>query len=121
LANTEKIVLEENMERKYSLVHVPAVSLATIFAMVFVVVTTIASELSAGFKGALADMTGHHWVTKGVLALCLFIVIWLLSPLGLKDESRVVKIWSMLAVGIAIAGILAIFIFYTNHFLVAAR
>jgi hypothetical protein len=109
------------MERKYSLLHVPAVSLATIFAMVFVTVTTIAGELSTGFKGALADMTGHHWVTKGVLALSLFIVIWLLSPLGLKDESRGAKIWSISAVGFAIAGMLAIFIFYTNHFLVAAH
>jgi len=109
------------MKERYALLHVPAVSLATISAIIFVVVTTIVGELSAGFKGALADLTGHHWVTKGVLALGLFLIIWLLSPLGLKDDSRNAKIWSMTAVGFAVAGILAIFIFYTNHFLVAAH
>ena len=109
------------MKERHALLNVPAVSLATIFVIIFVVVTTIAGELSAGFKQALADLTGHHWVTKGVLSLSLFLIIWLLSSLGLKDESRKAKVWSMTAVGFAIAGMLAIFIFYVDHFLAAAH
>ena len=109
------------MKERYNPVQVTSVSLATITATIFIVVATIVSELSKNFKDFLADLTGHHWVTKGVIALGIFIIIWLLSSLGLNDESRNVKVWSMTTVAFAIAGILAIFIFYAIHFLTAAH
>ncbi len=109
------------MKGRYNPVQVTSVSLATITATIFIVVATIVSELSKNFKDVLADLTGHHWVSKGVIALGIFIIIWLLSSLGLNDESRNVKAWSMTTVGFAIAGMLAIFIFYVSHFLAAAH
>lgn len=109
------------MKEKYNAIQLPAISLATIIAIVSIVVMTVVSELSGGFKGFLTDLTGHHWVSKGVLSIGIFILIWLVSALGLKGDSPKTKFWSFMVTGIAVAGIIAIFIFYTNHYLSAVH
>ena len=47
---------------------------ACIAAVVAVTVLTVLGELAAPLKAALASLTGHHWVSKGLLAALVFAV-----------------------------------------------
>jgi len=107
------------MNRKYNVFQFPALSLATMVAIVAIVVMTLVAELSGGFKAFLADLTGHHWVTKGVLALGIFLVTWLASAVGLKEELQRIRTWALAVVGVSLLGIVAISLFYVVHFLMA--
>ena len=107
------------MKEKYNALQLPAISLATIIAIVNVVVMTIVSESSVAFKDFLTGLTGHHWVSKGVITVGIFIFIWLVSALGLKEDPQKTKFWSLMVTGITVVGIIVIFAFYTNHYLSA--
>jgi len=107
------------MNTKYNPFQFPPLALATMVAIVAIVVMTVAAELSGGFKGILADLTGHHWVSKGLLALGIFLVTWLVSALGLKEEPKKIRAWALATVGISLAGTTAIFLFYLSHLLAA--
>ena len=96
-----------------------SLSLATVISIVTIVIMTVIAELNAGFKGFLADLTGHHWVSKGLLAMGLFLVLWLISALGLRGDSQKIKMWALTTVIISLFGVLAIYIFFWSHFLAA--
>ncbi len=91
-----------------------AMEKASIAAFAFIVVSTIWSELSAGFKAFLAGMTGHHWTSKSVLAIVVFALVYYYfstrkgNPNMHVDAMRTAKHVALAAVG---AGIL-IFVFY---------
>jgi len=107
------------MNRRYNVFQFPPLSLAAIVAIIAIVVMTLVSELTPGFKGFLADLTGHHWVSKGVLSLGIFLVTWLASALGLKEQPQRMRTWALAVVGVCLLGIVAIFLFYLVHFLTA--
>lgn len=107
------------MNRRYNVFQFPPLSLAAIVAIIAIVVMTLVSELTPGFKGFLADLTGHHWVSKGVLSLGIFLVTWLASALGLKEQPQRMRTWALAVVGVSLLGIVAIFLFYLVHFLTA--
>jgi len=107
------------MNSKYNAFQFPSLSLAVMVAIVAIVVMTLVAELNGGFKGFLADLTGHHWVSKGVLALGIFLVTWLASALGLKERTQKVKKWALAVVSVSLLGIVAILLFYLIHFLTA--
>ena len=86
---------------------------ATSITLWFIVVITIVSELSKPFKNVLAGVTGHHWVTKGVLSLALFTLIVLLSRSTSFHASKEVKH----VVLSAILGGITILLFYVWHFI----
>jgi hypothetical protein len=76
----------------------------------FVVIITIAAELSAPVKGFLAGLTGHHWTAKGIISLVIFFVVAYFfakreDPLDVTGLVRGVLIS-------AILGAIAIFVFY---------
>ena len=49
----------------------------------------IGGELVAPFKSALAAITGHHWVTKGVIELVVFAALTLLlGPRYSREEGQ---------------------------------
>lgn len=47
-------------------------------AILFITVATIVGELYKPFKGWLKITFSHHWIGKGVLALVIFAVIFIL-------------------------------------------
>jgi len=104
------------MNRRYHVFQFPSLSLAAILTITAIVAMTLVGELNGGFKGFLTDLTGHHWVSKGVLALGIFLVTWLASALGLKEDPQRVRAWALAVVGVALLGILIIFLFYIVHF-----
>lgn len=106
------------MESKYNPIQFSSLSLGSITAIIAIVVLTIVGELNGGFKASLASMTGHHWVSKGIVALGIFIVTWLASAAGLKDETKEkVRAWALATVGVTFLGIVALFVFFIEHFL----
>jgi len=54
-----------------------------------------------------------------VLSLGIFLVTWLASALGLKEQPQSVRTWALAVVGVCLLGIVAIFLFYLVHFLTA--
>lgn len=103
--------------RKYSILQLSSLSLATIVTIIGIVAMTLVGELNGGFKGSLAALTGHHWVSKGVLSLAVFLVTWLASALVLKEKPQKTKAWGLAVAGVSLLGILVIFVFYLAHFL----
>jgi len=104
------------MNMKYNPFQFPSLSLAAMVAIMAIVVMTLVAELNGGFKGVLADLTGHHWVSKGLLALGIFLVTWLVSALGLKGEPQKTRAWTLATVGVSLLGIVVIFLFYSVIF-----
>jgi amino acid transporter len=96
-------------------VHTKALTVSTIIAFVFVVVSTIWSELSKPFKDFLVSITGHHWVTKGVFSLALFVLVYFLAAKTSSDSEDVEKQTNYVIFG-TIIGSLIIFLFYVWHF-----
>jgi len=76
----------------------------------FVVIITIAAELSAPVKGFLAGLTGHHWTAKGIISLVLFIVVGTVF-VKKDDPSDVTGLVRGVLIS-AILGAIAIFVFY---------
>lgn len=101
------------------LINVPSLSLALIVTVVAIVIMTVLAEFSATAKDRLADFGGHHWVGKGLIALAVFAVSWLGSAWPLaryQDDVVAVRRSVLAAAGIALAGIVGLFLFFVGHF-----
>jgi len=91
---------------------------AGIASMLLTAALTVWGELSAGFKTLLTGVTGHHWVTKGVISLVVLAGVYALLSLvyderfNAEKETRNVLLSAVLA-GIVISG------FFVWHFLSA--
>jgi hypothetical protein len=96
----------------------PALSLATTWTIVLITVLTIWGELAKPLKNLLASWTGHHWVTKSVLAIFFFIIVYLLLTKKQIDIEGSEKYAFMAAKAAVLSG-LAIFIFFIWHYFVA--
>ena len=87
--------------------------MVTIF---FVTVLTIVGELMPPLKSAIANLTGHHWVTKGVLSIVVMVVVYILlrarkMPVRESDISYIGVVLSVLVCSIALA------LFFAIHYL----
>lgn len=94
-----------------------ALIVSVITVIWFVVIVTIASELYKPLKTLLALMTGHHWVTKSILAVVLLVLTYFLLKRRTtsSDKSDISGIYAV--VGSGVAGGLIIFVFYVWHFI----
>ncbi len=99
--------------------------------LVFILAITIAGELYkvAGANGAMVNpikdllksLHGHHWVGKGIWAIALFLVSWLLLYFVTKEsesDGKLSTYVSMLSYTL-IAGTLAFYGFFTYEYLIA--
>lgn len=84
--------------------------------MAVTVIVIIVAEYVASFKGFLASVTGHHWVTKGVLEVVLFTVLFLLLSAVLKQDKKepMKAVLSTVVVGFtSIVVLLGFFVFHS--------
>lgn len=96
--------------------HEKALGGAASLSMIFVVVITIVAELNKPIKDFLQAMTGHHWVSKGVLAVLIFCLSYFaIRPLYKNDEFSMKDLIEILAVTI-VGGILLLG-FFVWHFM----
>ncbi len=95
--------------------HTKALSQSTSITIVWIAVMTIWSELSSSYKDFLKELTGHHWVSKGVISIILFILAYLVLSRLIKDKntekSTNTTIILVVVSGMAIGG------FFIWHFL----
>lgn len=94
-----------------------ASSLASTAAVLFATVVTIWSERSSGLKASLAGLSGHHWTTKSILVMVVYLVILAFIYLTTKNVStgKIRKSLASLA-WFTVIGFLVIFVYYIWHF-----
>jgi O-antigen/teichoic acid export membrane protein len=105
-------------ERVYLSMSVLAV--AIILTVIAVVTVTIIAEVYAPLKELLTRLTGHHWITKGLMALAVFALTVLLGGLVVRGESPDPFAWSWIAAAVTLAGVVVLFLFFIGHY-VATR
>ncbi|MBI4159255.1 hypothetical protein HY500_03275 [Candidatus Woesearchaeota archaeon] len=88
---------------------------ATSLTIILATLLTIIAELSKLLKDFLASITGHHWVTKGLFALIIFIAVYFFFASSKDYKECKKEIYSVIA--ITIVSSLAIFLFFVWHFL----
>lgn len=87
---------------------------AVMFAMGVIVILTIGAELFPQLKASLASLTGHHWISKGVISLAVFMLS--LLAMGKIEEGNVQKMSYKVAAA-SLVGAIIIFGFYLMEFL----
>ena len=85
--------------------------------MIVMVIVIIVSEYSAAFKGFLASLTGHHWVTKSILDVLLFVVLFVIFGLVMKKEKKESMKALIPAAIVGVASMAVIVAFYFIHYL----
>jgi len=95
--------------------NIKSMSISTIIAIIVTVILTIWADLSKPLKDFLASLSGHHWVTKSLIAITLFILLNLILSKSINQEKNVLYevkkvIW------ITIISIIAISGFYVWHY-----
>lgn len=88
---------------------------STIATIWYIVAVTIVAELSKPFKDFITGLTNHHWVTKSISALVLFIIFY--AIFSNINESPNVKRGISAVIWSAILGGLVIFLFFVWHFI----
>ncbi len=51
-------------------------AISTLLTGAVIVFMTIYAELSEPFKNALKSITGHHWISKSLISLILFFILY---------------------------------------------
>ena len=92
-----------------------SMSFATIATVVVTTIVTIAAELSEGFKNALKAVTGHHWITKSVLAFVLFFAVYLFVKKSDDGVDALAESWKV--IWITLLASLILFGFFLLEFL----
>jgi hypothetical protein len=93
-------------------------TIAAIWSVIFATIATIMSELSHGFKDWLAEVSGHHWTTKSIFTMLVFVVVFILVRLTKKNDVSSFELGRTIgrAILITILGTLAIVGFFVWHF-----
>lgn len=100
---------------KLRLIYASAYSAA--FTVGLMTAVTIAAELSPVFKNWLAQMTGHHWITKSYMSLAAFVVCVMLFFFIKKSASDYETQKALFVLQIfSILGFIAILGFYLYEF-----
>ena len=95
--------------------NIKSLNYSTILTICLIVMLTILGELSKSFKTFLTSITGHHWVTKGVVSLIFFVIIYFLISKTVKDNVDSINETIYTATAVILGGLI-IFGFYVWHF-----
>ena len=95
--------------------NIKSLNYSTLLTICLIVMLTILGELSKSFKTFLTSITGHHWVTKGVVSLIFFVIIYFLISKTVKDNVDSINETIYTATAVILGGLI-IFGFYVWHF-----
>lgn len=91
---------------------------AAILTIIFVVVVTIWAELAAPLKDWLKAFSGHHWTSKSIFSILLYIAATIaMYPIFQKSEGASVRRAVSLLIIFTVLGVVALAAFYTGHHL----
>ena len=84
--------------------------------IIFVTVITIWAELFAPLKEWLKDFSGHHWTSKSILSVLLYVIVTIVLYWTIHDqnETRIRKALIVLLIFLVLGSII-ITAFYTGH------
>lgn len=105
---------EEKEERVY--VNMGALSMAIVLTVISIVALAIIGELIPSVKEFLTKLTGHHWITKGLIALAVFTVTVIIGALVRRKEVADPAGWSWLAGSVVLLGTVVLFLFFIAHY-----
>jgi hypothetical protein len=93
-----------------------ASTIASMYAIWFVVLVTVWAELNPNLKNWLKHFSGHHWVSKGLLMAAIYVLVFT-GYYYLRRNTPVPKTAKLLALlnGSAILGTLILIIFFMWH------
>ncbi len=93
-----------------------ALAHAGMAAAVFVVLSTIASELSPPFKAFLVSIFSHHWIAKSVLSIVVFAIAyyWQKDRVSSAKVDLLALAWRVAAVAVLSGAV--IFVFFLWEF-----
>lgn len=94
---------------------IKSISISTIIVILIIVCLTIGAELSSTVKNSLASFSGHHWTTKGIIALGSFLLLNLIFGRMFKKEVDVLS-YTKKVIWATVIGIVAISSFYVWHY-----
>lgn len=106
---------EPKEERVY--LSMSVLSIALILTVVSVAALTIVAELQPALKEFLQQLTGHHWITKGLVALAVFTITSGVGGLMRRRETPDPVVWSWLASTAVLIGIVVLFLFFLGHYI----
>lgn len=101
---------------KLRLIYASAISSSV--AALFVTIITIAAELNPPIKDWLKALSGHHWTSKSIFSVLLYLVVLVFIYLIFRrvNAKKIhYALWG--AITLTVVGSLALFIFFTGHHL----
>lgn len=92
--------------------NIKAISISGMAAVVLITLLTIIGEIAHPLKDALAAMTGHHWVSKSIIGMVLFLVLAVILGYTTKTDNKnsAKYIWGVFWV--TLVGSLAMFVYF---------
>ena len=94
-----------------------ASAIAAIISPAFVVFVTIYAEFSAPLKNWLSALSGHHWTSKSILSLLVYLLATKLIYLMRKNvPPEEAKRFLGYLFWVVIAGTLILLVFFTAHY-----
>jgi hypothetical protein len=103
---------------------IAAFYLAAIITIVVTGSMIIIHEESTEFKDFLINLTGHHWITKSIFAIVIFLILSIVFYFIFRSEklrkalrTDNVWLWSVLTVVVSVIFILGSLLVYIFHFL----
>lgn len=89
---------------------------AAILTIAFVVIITVWADLSAPLKTWLTNFSGHHWTSKSILSVLLYVfAVPCFYALPYKNDGDLSKVLGGLLIA-SLSGVLMITGFYTAHY-----
>ena len=93
-------------------------AVASSLAIVFVAAITIVAELQVPLKDWLKSLSGHHWVSKGILSFLLYVVaVFVMYAVTKNVDHKKNKGALWVAIITTILGSLALLTFFTGYHL----
>lgn len=90
--------------------NVKAATTAAISSIILTLALTLSTELSEKFKNFITALTWHHWVSKSVIALASFFIVYLFARKQ-KDDGNILQQIKIL-VWITVIAIFVIILFF---------
>ena|SRR3989338_1613847 len=91
---------------------------AALITILFIVIITVTSELVPALKDWLKNFSGHHWVSKSIFSVLLYLImtakLYLLARNNNNDYN--IKRSLKLLLVFTVLGVIAITLFYIGHY-----
>lgn len=97
-------------------INIKAMAISATVVVWLIVVMTILGETFASFEAFLAQLAGHHWTAKSLIAAVVFILATLILKNSSEDSGAILKSVIILLASVVLGGLI-IFLYFAWGFL----